>query len=74
MKEIERERTLEKKALADTDSFRKILDVAGKEVISSVILGKSNEEELHIWLEHMGHTYWGGVFVVARVSGDFSLQ
>ena len=73
MEEIDRERSLEQKVLADTASFRKMLDVAGKEVISSVILGKPNEEELDIWLEHMGHTYWGGVFVAARTFESSSL-
>lgn len=65
MKEIDRERLLDEKTLTDTDSYRKMVDVAGKEVISSVILGKPNEEDMNIWLEHMGHIYWGGVFVAA---------
>ncbi len=74
MKAVDHERSLEFRTKSGSESYRKMVDIAGREVISSVILGKPNEEELQIWLENMGHTYWGGVFVVATLNDEDCLR
>lgn len=73
---IDQERSEDQDNRKDKETFQKMLDVAGKEVLSSVIMGTPNVEELNMWLENMGHTYWGGFFVVGKciqeqVSEDF---
>ena len=65
--ELEQEKLKNKQEEMDKLAFQKMLEVAGKAVISSVILGRPNTEELTIWLENMGHTYWGGFFVAAKL-------
>lgn len=67
---IEQERKKDFQNIKDKQSFQKMLDVAGKEVLSSVIMGRPNVEELNTWLENMGHTYWGGFFVVGKCTRD----
>lgn len=74
MKKIDQERSREQRAMAEGDSFQRMVDIAGREVISSVILGKPNEEDLYLWLDNMGHAYWGGVFVAARPADVTRLQ
>ncbi|MDO4275576.1 MAG: response regulator [Eubacteriales bacterium] len=64
---IERERSSVLQEQKKAESFQKMQEVAGREVISSIILGTPRQEELNIWLETMDHTYWGGVFA----AGDF---
>lgn len=66
VKELEQERLRNRQGDIDKRAFQRMLEVAGKAVISSVILGKPNAEELTIWLENMGHTYWGGFFVAGK--------
>ena len=67
IRELEQEKLKNKQEEMDKLAFQKMLEVAGKAVISSVILGRPNTEELTIWLENMGHTYWGGFFVAAKL-------
>lgn len=66
LKVIDQERSEDQDNRKDKETFQKMLDVAGKEVLSSVIMGTPNVEELNMWLENMGHTYWGGFFVVGK--------
>lgn len=70
MKGLEQEMLKSRKESMDKQAFQRMLEVAGKAVISSVILGKPNAEELTIWLENMGHTYWGGFFVAGKPGKD----
>ena len=70
---LNEERKSDDKEVQGKRSIRKILDVAGKEVLSSVILGHPNKEECDIWLEHMGHIYWGSFFVAGQIlTGEYS--
>lgn len=69
IRELDQEQRKSKQEEMDKRDFKQMLELAGKAVISSVILGKPNAEELSIWLENMGHTYWGGFFVAAKVCG-----
>lgn len=62
---LERERSSVLQEQKKAESFQKMQEVAGREVISSIILGMPRQEELNIWLETMDHTYWGGVFAAA---------
>lgn len=66
LKVIDQERSRNLSDIKDSQAFLKMLDVAGKEVLSSVIMGNPNVEELNVWLENMGHTYWGGFFVAGK--------
>lgn len=67
MKGLEQEMLKSRQESMDKQAFQKMLEVAGKAVISSVILGTPDAEELSIWLETMGHTYWGGFFVAGKL-------
>ena len=66
LKAIDQERSKNLDDMKDNKTFQKMLDVAGREVLSSVIMGNPNVEELNVWLENMGHTYWGGFFVIGK--------
>lgn len=70
LKAIDQERSKDLDEMKDNKTFQKMLDVAGREVLSSVIMGNPNVEELNIWLENMGHTYWGGFFVAGKCIQD----
>lgn len=74
MKSLEKERSLEYRANSGSREYQKVVDMAGREVLSSVILGKPNEEELQIWLENIGHTYWGGVFAACSLKDPSGLE
>ena len=54
LKVIDQERSEDQDNRKDKERFQKMLDVAGKEVLSSVIMGTPNVEELNMWLENMG--------------------
>lgn len=70
LKMIDQEREKNFYDMKETQAFQKMLGVAGKEILSSVVMGKPKSEELNAWLENMGHTYWGGFFVVGKCKQD----
>lgn len=68
IKTLEQERRSYQENKVSEKRFRDMHKIVGDELMSSILLGKPNEEGFRIWFDNLGRTYLGGVMVALQVA------
>lgn len=65
---LEQERRTQSESKMTEKKFQKMQRIVGNELMSSILLGKPNEEDLRIWMDNLDRAYLGGILVAARMA------